>query len=99
MKHYNRGDSPLITCKHKIYDLSSDAWSYADPDSGYPKITIVDADGTTKVNATQMSKAAVGKYQYQYQLDSDAAQGDWSGFIETCNNTKKDKKYFAFEVE
>ena len=96
---YDKGDSVYTRLLHKTYDFATDAWSLADPDSGYPKITIKDSDGVLKVSAVQMSKVDTGKYEHLYQLASDAATGTWAGDIETCNSTFKDKQHFVFEVE
>lgn len=95
---YDKGDSVYTKLIHKIYDLETDTWSLADPDSGYPKITIKDSQGTVKVNAAQMTKVDTGKYEHLYQLAGDAAVGTWNGHIETSNSTFKDKQHFVFEV-
>jgi uncharacterized protein YfaS (alpha-2-macroglobulin family) len=96
---YQQGDTFYVKCQHKTYDFSSDAWSLANPDSGYPKITIIDSAGTTKVNAVSMTKVAVGKYEYSYQIESDASTGTWVGYIQTANSEKLDEQHFAFDVE
>ena len=100
---YQRSDTVYIKVQHKTYTFSTDTWALADPDSGYPKITIYDKDDTIKVNAASMTKKAVGKYEYSYQLASDAATttpGDpWYGWIEVANSTYTDRQYIAFDVE
>ncbi len=96
---YQRGDSLYIKLNHKTYTLSTDTWALADPDAGYPKLTVVDSAGTTKVNALAMTKKATGLYEYLYQIASDAATGKWTGYIQTCNDTYLDRQYLAFEVE
>lgn len=96
---YDKGDSVYTRLIHKTYDFATDAWSLADPDSGYPKITIKDSAGTVKINAIQMSKVDTGKYEHLYQLAGDALAGTWAGYVETCNSTFKDKQHFVFEVE
>jgi hypothetical protein len=45
---YNKGDSVYTKLIHKTYDLATDTWSLADPDSGYPIITIMDSRGLKK---------------------------------------------------
>ena len=95
---YDKGDSVYTKLLHSTYDLATDAWSLADPDSGYPKITINDSAGSVKVSAAQMTKVATGKYEYLYQLAGDAAVGVWTGYIETSNGTYLDKQHFIFEV-
>ena len=95
---YDKGDSVYTKLVHKTYDFATDAWSLADPDSGYPEITIKDSAGTIKVNAVQMTKVDTGKYEHLYQLAGDAAVGTWAGYIETSNGTYKDKQHFVFEV-
>lgn len=95
---YDKGDSVYTKLIHKTYDFATDAWSLADPDSGYPKITIKDSQGSVKVNAAQMTKVATGKYEHLYQLAGDAVVGIWTGYIETSNGTFLDKQHFIFEV-
>ena len=95
---YNKGDTVYIRCKHETYDFATDAWSLADPDSGYPKITEKDSAGTVKVDATSMAKIDVGKFEHKYQLASDALHGVWPCFIEISSGGYKDKEYFSFEV-
>jgi hypothetical protein len=97
--NYQQGDSVYLKLNHKTYTFSTDTWALADPDSGYPKITIMDTLSVVKVNATVMSKVATGKFESQYQLASDAAKGKWTGYVETCNSTYKDRQYFDFIVE
>lgn len=100
MKTYNRGDSFYITLTHELYSFVTDVWAAADPDGGAPKITIIDADGkATAVAATAMGGVAGdGKYEYQYEIESGAALGTWSGYIDVENNNYPDRKYFNFEV-
>ena len=96
---YQRSDSVYIRLQHKTYTFSTDTWALADPDATYPKISIVDSAGVTKVNAQTMTKEATGKYEYLYQLASDAALGEWTGYILVANSTYTDKQDFTFNVE
>lgn len=97
---YDKGDSVYFRLIHKIYDLATDAWGLANPDDGYPKITIKDSSGATKIDAVEMSGGnPVGKFEYTYQLATDAPTGKWTGYVETSNSTFHDKKYFAFGVK
>lgn len=98
MRTYNRADTVYVACTHQTYNLSTDAWTTADADDNYPKITITDPAGTVKVNGTSMTKITTGKYESRYELASDATQGEWSGFVETSNNEYTDRKYFSFAV-
>jgi len=95
---YDRQDTIYITLGHETYDFATDTWSYADPDSGYPKITIIDSKGTTKVDATTMNKDATGKFQYLYEIAADAETGSWRGYIDVENGGYPDREYFSFEV-
>ncbi|KAF0138173.1 MAG: hypothetical protein FD153_1480 [Rhodospirillaceae bacterium] len=98
MKTYNRGDSIYITCVHEKYTLATDTWAEADADATYPKLTVLDSAGATKVNAAEMTKKATGKYEYQYQIAADAALGEWSGYVQTSNTANLDREYFRFQV-
>jgi len=95
---YNRQDTVFITVGHEIYNFIADTWSYGDPDSGYPKITIIDSKGTTKVNAVTMDKDVAGKFQYFYEIAADAETGSWRGYIDVKNGGYPDREYFSFEV-
>ncbi len=97
--NYQQGDTVYFNLQHKTYTLLTDVWALADADTNYPKITITDSEGTVIINAVSMTNKATGKYEYLYQLASDAPTGTWTGFIETSNSAYLDKQYFAFEVE
>ena len=96
---YQRGDSAYFKLQHKTYTFLTDVWALADPDATYPKITITDSAGTAKVAAATMTKVTTGKYDYSYQIATDAETGTWTGYIETSNSTYKDRQYLAFDVE
>ena len=81
---YNRGDTVYITYKFETYTYSTETWAVADADTGYPKVTIVDYAGTTKVDAVAMTNVATGRYEYQYQLAADAVLGKWYVKVQGC---------------
>ncbi|MBA7634578.1 hypothetical protein ES703_42167 [subsurface metagenome] len=104
MKTYDRGDTPFFTCDHETYDFATDTWSFADPDTGYPTITIIDSKGVTKIPVdpevpTTMNRDAKGKFQYLYTIAANAEVGDWYGYIDVKNGGYPDRKHFAFTVK
>jgi len=58
MRVYQEGDSVFLTCLHETYDFDGDAWTAANPDSGFPKVTITDPDSTIRVSAIAVSASA-----------------------------------------
>ena len=92
------GDSVYLAVVHETYTLSTNAWAEADPSATFPKITIIDPDGTTKVDAASMTKKATGKYEYEYEIPS-GGEGQWTGYVDTQNATYPNKEYFSFKVE
>ncbi|MCK9601886.1 MAG: hypothetical protein M0R06_22770 [Sphaerochaeta sp.] len=97
-KQLQVGDSVYIPVVHETYTLSTNTWAEADPDAGYPKITITDPDGTVKVEATGMTKKATGKFEYEYTIPA-GGQGEWTGYVDVLNSTKPNRQYFTFRVE
>lgn len=81
-----------------IYDSDD---SLVDPTHSI-KLTLVDADGTTQVDAQDMTKDDTGIYDYYYNTDSDSAEGWWSGEVWTVDGTgdsaKSSFKSFSVEV-
>ena len=98
-KQYQIGDTAFISLKHKTYTFATDTWTLANPDAGFPKITIVDPDGTTKVDAAAMTSVGTGLFQYQYTIPADSVQGWWRGYIDVENSTYPDREYFGFLLE
>lgn len=92
------GDSVYVAVVHETYTLSTNTWAEADADSTFPKITIIDPDGTTKVDATSMTKKATGKYEYEYEIPS-GGEGQWTGYVDTENDENPNREYFGFRVE
>jgi len=92
------GDSVYMAVVHETYTLSTNAWANADPDSGFPKITIIDPASVTKVNAASMTKKATGKYDYQYTIPA-ASAGQWTGYVDAENENYPSREYFSFRVE
>jgi len=92
------GDSVYIAMQHETFTLSTNAWADADPDAGFPKVTIIDPDDTTKVDAQAMTKRATGKYDYEYEIPSDG-EGQWTGYVDVENGTFPNREYFGFKVE
>lgn len=97
MKRYQFGDTAYITVEHQTYTLGTDTWALADPDSGFPKITIRDPNGLVKVDAASMSKMATGKFEYLYILASVAKV--WTGWIDVENGNYPDREFISFEVK
>lgn len=98
MKVYSRGDTAYFSIIHEVYTLTTNTWAAGDPDATFPKITITDPGGTTKVDAASMTKRATGKFDYSYEIASDAVLGTWTGYIQVENGTYPDKEYFSFGV-
>ena len=62
---------------------------YVDCDSGYPKYTVIDPDGTVEVDAQAMTKTEEGKYKYEdYNVPNDGKRDWWNEKIEARTNTK-----------
>lgn len=98
-KQYQIGDTAFIALKHQTYNFVTDAWALADPDTNFPKITIVDPDGTTQVSAVGMTSVATGKFQYQYTIPAASTLGWWRGYIDVENGSYPDREYFGFLLE
>ena len=98
MRVYQYGDTVFITCLHETYDFDADTWTAANPDSGYPKITIIDSAETTKENATAMSLAATGKWTFQYTIPASPETGRWTGYVDVENDEYPDRQPFVFQV-
>ena len=92
------GDSVYIAVVHETFTLSTNAWAEADADATFPKITIIDPDGTTKVVAVSMTNKATGKYEYEYEILS-GGEGQWTGHVDTENGSYPQREYFSFKVE
>ena len=97
-KQLQVGDSVYIPVVHETYTLATNVWAEVDPDAGYPKITIVDPDGTPTITATGMTKKATGKFEYEYTIPA-GGQGEWTGYVDVLNSTKPNRQYFTFTVE
>lgn len=95
---YQPGDSVYISVVHQTYTLATDTWAEADPDTGYPKITIIDPSGTTKVDAQTMTQRATGKFDYSYELPTSPTAGWWRGYVDVANAGAPDRQYFGFRV-
>jgi len=59
-----------------VYNIND---TLVDPTS--VKVTLVDKDGTKKIDDLSMSKSDTGIYDYYYTLASDAAEGWWNGEV------------------
>jgi hypothetical protein len=92
------GDSVYLAVVHETYTLATNKWAEADADTDFPKITVIDPDGTTKVDAVSMSNKATGKYDYEYEIPSDG-EGQWTGYVDVENGTFPNREYFGFKVE
>ena len=98
-KQYQEGDTAYITIRHKTYDFDTEVWSLADPDNTFPKITIIDSAGVTKVDAVTMSSIVTGKWEYLYTLPASPATGWWKGWVDVKNGNYPDREWFGFLVE
>ena len=94
---YTEGDSPYITVEHEVYSFDTETWALTDPTS--IKITIIDPDGNTKVDAANMDRVAEGKYEYIYTLPASPATGWWRGYIDVVNGSRPDREWFGFTVK
>ena len=81
-----------------IYDIDD---ALVDPTS--VKVTLVDKDGTKKIDDLSMSKSDTGVYDYYYTLASDAAEGWWNGEVWVVDGAGADATNslgaFSFEVK
>jgi len=97
-KNFQVGDTVYLACIHETYTLSTNTWAEADPDSGFPLITIIDPDGTTQVDGVAMSKRATGKFDYEYTIPADG-EGLWRGYVDVEVGGYPNRQYFTFKVE
>jgi hypothetical protein len=95
---FDLGDTIYFPFVHQKYTLATDTWADANPDSGYPKITIIDPVDTTQVDAIAMTSMGTGLFEYLYTIASVAKAGTWTGFIEVQNDSYPDFKRFTFKV-
>lgn len=81
-----------------VYDSDGDL---VDPTTSI-KVTLVDADGTTQVDAQAMAQAGTGIYDYYYTTESDCAEGWWNGEVWTVDGSgdtaKTSSESFSVEV-
>jgi uncharacterized protein YfaS (alpha-2-macroglobulin family) len=99
METFTYGDSAYFPFINEFYTLSTDTWKATDADATYPKITIIDPDSTTKVDAATMTKKATGKYEYSYIIPVTPVLGTWTGYIDTMNEGYPDRKYFSLTIK
>ena len=92
------GDSVYIPVIHQTYTLATNTWADADPDAGFPKITIIKPDGTVAVNAQAMTKRATGKFDYEYEIPA-GGTGLWRGYVDVENGAFPNRDFFTFKVE
>ena len=101
---YDRPDTLFLTLEHKTYNFVDDTWSYADPDTGFPQITIIDPKGVTKIpvdpeTPEEMNRDATGKWQFLYEILATAEPGWWKGHIDVENGGYPDREWFSFLVK
>ena len=101
---YDRPDTVFLTLEHETYNFLTDTWALADPDTGFPKITIIDPKGVTKIPADPevpitMARDATGKFQYLYEILVNAEPGWWRGYIDVENGGYPDREWFSFLVK
>lgn len=102
-KQYQVNDTAFICVAHEVYDFATDEWSLEDADENYPKITLIDADEVTVVDAATMDKVALGKYTYRHKIvssgDYKPPSGQWTGFVQIMAGTYPSIQYFSFNVK
>lgn len=100
MRNFKRGETITAECRIKAYDPSSGLYAYADPDTGYPKITIIDPDGVTVVNNIQMTtKISTGRFQYDYTTLTTASAGWYTIVYKAAAATRLTEFTDGFNVE
>lgn len=81
-----------------IYDDDGDL---VDPTS--VKCTIIDDDGTTQVDAQDMTQDVAGVYDYYYNTTTSSATGWWRGQVDVVDGTGGDARTsiaaFGFRVK
>lgn len=65
------------------------------------KLTLVDADSTTKVDNVAMAKSDTGIYDYYYNTSSSSAEGWWNGEVWVVDGTGDSAKtsFASFSVK
>ena len=99
MIKYDRGDTFYRPVTHQTYSAATDTWTTADPDVGFPKITITDPDGSVKVDNIKMDPVATGIFEYRYEIPSDAVTGKWVVTYKWENNEYPDQTTINFMVQ
>lgn len=97
-RKYTIGDTVYFPFIHQYYNLSTNTHTDTDVDANYPKITIFDPEGTKKVDSQTITPVDTGKYEYQYEIPSDAESGLWIGYIDIKKNNLPEREHFSFEV-
>lgn len=99
-KVYDKGDTPFITCEHRIYSLATDTWALGNPDATYPKVTLIEPTTESKeLDAVTMDLVVEGKFQYPYEIGLAATAGWWEGYIDVKNGGHPTRERFGFEVK
>lgn len=83
-----------VICRVEIKD---DAGVYKDPDTSI-KITIKNLNGLKVVDAQTMSKDAVGRYHYDYNLPSAAVSGTYTAEYVAIDGARTTIERQTFEV-
>lgn len=96
---YNLGDTVLVLCYHELYNTGTEEWSYADPDTGFPKVSFTDPKGVEQLAPMLMTQDATGKFHYLYELPSDAEKGWWRIYVQVENGGYPDGEYASVEVK
>ena len=98
MPTFEGKDTILITGINEIYNWLTNVWTIVDADEDYPKLTLTDSSGEILLNGMIMTRDALGKYSYLYQLAEDAPIGKYQGWILTSNASNPTVTYFSLEV-
>ena len=86
----------------RFYNFATEVFEDVACDSGYPKLTVTDHDGTVKVTAQPMTLVGTNDYIYKHDILADAVKGFWLCDAEmrytTGGNTYIEHEVWGFEV-
>ena len=96
---YDKNDTVYFKSSHQTYTYATNLWNDSDPDTGFPKITILDPNGVIKVDAETMTRRILGGFEYLYTILPIDVSGRWTGYIEVENAGYPDREVFRFNVK
>ena len=83
IRGYDRGRAIVVEVEFKVYDTSTQTYSYFDPTA--PTITITEPCGAVKFDQKALVKDFVGKYHYVVQTAADWKTGVYLGTVESAS--------------